>query len=266
MVAALEELRYEFETLRKRLLRVKRHHVNRAEDKDAIRQFVRRYFEVHRGNLLSRVGDDALRSLDGTLQEFLRCAQRRTEITRCRRLLRACQRDINQLESVGIASFGPEHTSGSAETERALIETLESICPSAAACYEQGLSDLQHTGRKSWRGTVVELREALREALDTLAPDEDVTNSKGFQLEAGAKRPTMRQKVRFVLAARQLSRAQTKPAEEAVDAVEDAVGRLARAAYDRASAGVHTTVGIEEAKRVKKWVTLVLEELLEVGR
>jgi hypothetical protein len=266
MVAGLEELRYEFETLRKRLLRVKRHHVNRTEDKDAVRQFVGQYFAIHRGSLVSRVGADALRSLDGTMQELLRCAQRRTAVTRYRQLLGACEKGINQLESVGIASFGPEHTSGSAEKERVLIETLERICASAAACYEQGLADLQHTGRKSWRGTVVEFREALRETLDTLAPDEDVTNSKGFQLEPGAKGPTMRQKVRFVLAARQLSRTQTKPAEEAVGAVEEAVGRLVRAVYDRASAGVHTTVGIEEARQVKEWVTLVLAELLEVGR
>jgi len=266
MVAGLEELRYELETLRKRLLRVKSRHVNRAEDKDAVRQFVRRYFEVHRGNLLSRVGDDALRSLDGTLQELLKCAQRRTAITRYRRLLGACERDINQLESVGIASLGPKHMSAFAEREQVLIDSLERICPSAAASYEQGLLDLQDTGRKSWRGTVVEFREALRETLDKLASDEDVRKSHGFQLEDGATRPTMRQKVRFVLGARRLSRTRTKPAEESVDAVEDTVGRLVRAVYDRASEGVHTTVGIEEAKRVKEWVTLVLAELLEVGR
>jgi hypothetical protein len=260
----LDKLRHDFAEVEQRLRRVKSRHVNRAEDREAVRQFVRRFFEAHRPRFSATLGSDVLQALDGAMQDLLRCAQRRTSVDRYKMLLRYLETAIQELERVAVASIGPKSVGISDRRERALVKTLHEINPSAGVCYAQGIRDLQDAERNSWRGTILEFREALREALDTLAPDEEVRSSPGFQLEPGRKRPTMRQKVRFVLEARGLSRSQTEPAEKTVDAVEDKVGQLVRAVYDRASGGVHTTVGIEEAKQVKEWVTLALAELLEV--
>jgi hypothetical protein len=54
----------------------------------------------------------------------------------------------------------------------------------------------------TFRGTASELREALRETLDHLAPDEDVMKAPGFKLERDRKAPTQKQKVRFILRSR----------------------------------------------------------------
>lgn len=139
------------------------------------------------------------------------------------------------------------------------------MCPAASDCYEQGLVDLRDASRKSWRGTIAEFREALRETLDALAPDEEVRKRPWCKPGPDATRSTMRQKVRFVLEARKLHRSQMDPAEEVVGQVEELFGRVVRSVYDRASTGLHTPVGISEANRIKEWVTIVLAELLEVG-
>ena len=64
--------------------------------------------------------------------------------------------------------------------EQIIVETLDDFLPSAAQSYRQGVQDL-YSGvpRFSYRGTACELREALQETLDYLAPDEDITNSHG---------------------------------------------------------------------------------------
>lgn len=80
------------------------------------------------------------------------------------------------------------------ETERAIYETLQRMLPAASTSYEQALRDISHGGRVSWRGTATELREVLREVIDHLAPDDQVVGSAGFQLEAGQKQSTQRQK------------------------------------------------------------------------
>nr|BAL56845.1 hypothetical protein HGMM_F43B07C29 [uncultured Acetothermia bacterium] len=265
MIAELDELRREFEALRSRLCNVTAHHVNRREDTEAVRQFVRQYFEKYQPRLVSTVGKDSLQSLDAAMQDLLRCAQRRTEIKKYKRLLKACAREINDLERAAVASLGSNSKSLFGERESMLVDTLKKVCPPAANSYEQGLLDLRDAGRKSWRGTIAEFREALRETLDSLAPDEEVKKCRWFKPEPNATGPTMRQKVRFVLEARKLHRSQTEPAEDVVERVEELFGKVLRSVYDRASSGVHTPIGIGEANRIKEWVTTVLAELLEVG-
>jgi hypothetical protein len=149
--------------------------------------------------------------------------------------------------------------------ERKIVSTLEEMKLSAAASsYKQGLCDLA-ASRFSWRGAVVEFREALRETLDALAPDEEVKKQPRFQLEAGADKPTMKQKALFVLRSRGRTKSQTKSAADAVMTVDEMTAALLRSVYERASYGVHNQVTREEAVRVKDYVTLVLGELLEIG-
>jgi hypothetical protein len=89
----------------------------------------------------------------------------------------------------------PEHT------EARILQTITTMLPSAGASYEQAMRDLHDGTRVSVRGTAVELREALREVLDDLAPDVEVAKAPGFKLEHGQTKPTMRQKAHFVFAA-----------------------------------------------------------------
>src|SRR4051812_31457708 len=79
------------------------------------------------------------------------------------------------------------------DMERGILATLSQMLPASGSSYEQVLRDLTQGSRVSWRGTAAELREVLREVIDTLAPDDKVMQQTGFQLEAGRTGPTQRQ-------------------------------------------------------------------------
>jgi hypothetical protein len=249
------------------LRRIKTRHVNRSSDKEAVRKIVRRYFAYHRVGIAAVLGnEDQLVSLDQAMQDLLRCTHRRTPTDQYRKVLALCRENLNQLEVEAVAPRTREGPAAFDRQEQSVLDTLRKVSPSAAICYEQGLIDLSNSGRLSWRGTILEFREALREVLDHLAPDREVMAVQGFQLEAGTKGPTMRQKTLFILKSRGSKGSQAEPAQKATQAVEEIVGRLVRSVYDRASTGVHTKVGIVEARQVKNWVTTVLLELLEVSK
>lgn len=145
-----------------------------------------------------------------------------------------------------------------------IVSSLKEICPSASAAYEQALLDLSAVSRLSWRGPATDLREAMRETLDVLAPDADVRAMPGFKLEGDAKRPTMKQKVRYVLKNRDVTSGAMAAPEKAVAGVEEIVGGLTRSVYDRSSVSTHTATDRSEVVRVLSWVRVVLCELLEV--
>ncbi len=149
--------------------------------------------------------------------------------------------------------------------ERSILETLAALLPATAASYEQALRDIAHGARTSWRGTALELREALRDVIDHLAPDEKVTGVSGFQFEEGQRRPTQKQKVRYVLRARRSSSAARAVAEASLETVEEAVAALARSTYQSGSASTHVGASSKEIRNLKRYVDALLAELLEVG-
>ncbi len=146
--------------------------------------------------------------------------------------------------------------------DRRIIDVLREMIPSAALSYEQAARDLQSTERLSWRGPATDLREALRETLDHLAPDADVTAQAGFRCDPGATGPTMKQKVRFVLRKRGVTSAATEAA--AVIAVDESVGTFVRSVYTRSSVSTHTPTLRREVIRVRDWVRTALRELLQI--
>lgn len=151
------------------------------------------------------------------------------------------------------------------ETERAILDTLAALLPPCAASYEQALRDIAQGGRASWRGTATELRETLREVMDHLAPDDKVSGAPGFELEKDQRRPTQRQKVRFILKARRSSSAAVAVAESSLNTVEEAVAALARSTYQSGSVSTHVGATGKEIKNLKRYVDALLAELLEVG-
>jgi hypothetical protein len=149
--------------------------------------------------------------------------------------------------------------------ERRIASTLEALLPSAANSYRQALEDLAVERRQSWRGPATDLRESLREVLDHLAPDADVSAQAGFKLEQNAHGPTMKQKVRFVLKSRGSPSVTALTTESAAVAVEEALGQFVRSVYTRSSASTHTPTERQEVVRIKELVEVVLSELLEIS-
>lgn len=147
------------------------------------------------------------------------------------------------------------------DTERGILATLEKMLPPTAQSYEQVLQDIASGKRASWRGTGSELREVLREVMDHLAPDADVMAAPNFKLDGELKRPTQKQKVRFILKARQRA---VGTAEAGVNSVEEGIAALVRSTYQRGSATTHSSTDATEVKRLKNYVDALLVELLEI--
>jgi len=267
VISCLDKIRKSLNTIDLRLKSIKASRVNSLQDRENIKQFVRNYFYDLRREIYNIVkNENELKSLDNSMQELLRYAQRRTSVNRYKFILGICRQELNRIESKVIQIVGSNYNNILDQKERIILETLRQIHPEAAICYEQGLNDLLDPNRKSWRGTIVEFREGLREILDYLAPDQEIMKSQEFKLETGLKHPSMRQKTLFILKSRGLRKSQSEPAEKAVQAIEEAIGSLVRSVYDKASSGVHNLSNKAEALRVMDWVTVVLAELLEVKR
>lgn len=150
----------------------------------------------------------------------------------------------------------------SAEDQK-IARTLEGLVPSAAFSFKQALIDLTDKKRASYRGPAVELREALRETLDHLAPDDEVVKMAGYKQEKGLNGPTMKQKVRFILRAR--GRKDETAPEQAVSAVEEIVGGFARSVYTMSNAGTHGVREREDVLRIRRYVTVVLHDILAIA-
>jgi hypothetical protein len=150
------------------------------------------------------------------------------------------------------------------DTEQKILSALTNRLPSAALSYRQALFDLSDAERVSFRGTAHELREAVREVLDQLAPDEKVLNSVGFKLERDRTKPTMKQKVRFIFRDRKRNPAESGPPEDAADAIAETIASMARSTYERGSMSAHTQRTKEEVLRVKRYVEAVLHDILGV--
>ena len=151
-------------------------------------------------------------------------------------------------------------------TERRILQTLDQLIPSAARSYKQALVDLGGSDRDSYRGVAHELREALRETLHHLAPDGEVMAERGFVLEAGQSRPTMKQRATFILRKRELSAEARQTPELATTMIEEISASLARSTYERGSRGAHGVGSAKEVRQMKMYVDAVLAELLEIHR
>lgn len=268
MIEIIRECQRIIRDLRGALSSVKTAHVNREDIKERVRGVVDGYFRTDRPILLATLRNEQLLiNLDALMQDLLRSTQGRTLTSRYKTTLKRILREWEQLELHSIPLFA-DMTGGQVpelnRVESQIVDTVEKLCPSAALCYRQALNDLNSASRISWRGTAAELREALREVLDTLAPDQEVQKSPGFKLEKDARGPTMKQKVAFVLKSRNKTEIARKTVEQATDVVEEKVGGFVRSVYNRSSVSVHTTREKDEVLSVKLFVDTVLVELLEI--
>jgi hypothetical protein len=233
---------------------------------DLVRNIVDFYFRESRAKILSGgVGLDAIEDLDGHMQKLLEATHKRTSTSVYINIAKDIGRELLRIEKIVIMSR-PKTDKGISigNVDRAIIDTLSKIVPSAALSYEQALLDLESRTRLSWRGPATDLREALRECLDHLAPDKAVEAQENFKREKDTSGPTMKQKVRFVLSSRKLSGNIVKTAEDTVDLIETSIASFVRSVYGRANISTHTPTKKFEVCRIRDLVRFSLCEILSI--
>jgi hypothetical protein len=257
--------------LQTRLHRGNSINVNDLAAKAEVIQLAQTYFQSFRPQLAKALGkNDFLTTHDSQWQELVRLAhgnnQRKTYFKNLHKLASELK-ELSVMSLSRVSERGQEGIGLSSLTpsEQQIIATLEALLPTAAASYRQGLLDLQEARRLSYRGTASEFREALRETLDHLAPDNAVMQQNGFSLEEGQKKPTMKQKSRFVMTSRERNKTQREVTEKSINVIETLAGEVVRATYDRASLATHLETTRGEVLRVKRYVDTVLFDLLEIS-
>jgi hypothetical protein len=260
-------------TVERAIGRVSAVNVNTSAVRDGAKALIQHYFRRARPDLNALgVSNGELELMDGAMQRLLQLANGRNPKRYYARALREIREATQRLELVREYRLGelraadpPDSSTIASGIESKILDTLSGLLPTAALSYEQALRDLAaSTGRISFRGTANELREALRETLDRLAPDEDVIAAPGFKLEKGQTKPTQKQKVRYILRSRELPETARKTPEAAVSLIEELTGSLARASYERSSISTHIASTENEVRQMKMYVDSVLAELLQV--
>lgn len=250
----------------KHLAKLKAASVTRGDLLTLARGIVDDYFTTLR-TPLQRAGfsDVELAPIDSSMHDLLESSHKRTGKSVYKRLVRDLRKAVIAAEGRVLASAGSRRAGAAGDsTDRRIIVILQGLLPTAALAYEQALLDMAAGGRLSWRGPATDLREALRETLDHLAPDGAVTKQPGFKLEPNTSGPTMKQKVRYVLRQRGQQRAAIESSEAAVDSIESTLGAFVRSVYTRSSVSTHTATGRDEVIRVRDFVRVALCELLEI--
>ncbi|MBI3582632.1 MAG: hypothetical protein HY096_01610 [Nitrospinae bacterium] len=262
----LLELQKNLQAFERTLQNIRSQHLNTQKLKDDIRVIIQYYFKNVRPTYLSSRRPEAeLSEADAFMQDLLRCAQKRTLVSAYKRLIKSINKMFSELEVKSLPFHLNKQKNISDDTRfSAILDTLKKFHPSAALSYEQAMIDLNGNDRKSWRGTAVEFRESLREVLDILAPDQDVKTQPGFKLEPNVKGPTMKQKTVFILKAREASNNQIKPLTDAVNVIEELIGKFIRSVYERSSIATHTHTSKEEVLKTREYVSLALIDLLEI--
>jgi hypothetical protein len=233
------------------------------------KSLVQAYFAEYRTAALSAgLAEGSLSALDAEMQQLLTHAQKCTVKVKYGATLKRIRTTLDEFEidMIRLAAVRPRDGAAPEARDGAILETLAKVCPSAAASYRQGLCDLRSHERLSWRGTATEFREALREVLDLLAPDDAVTSQPGFKAERDMSGPTMKQKTAFILKSRQVGSAGIDTAVRGVEVIEQKTGAFVRSVYTRASSSTHGHASRQEVGSIRDHVALILAELLEVPR
>ena len=265
MPQCLRDLIADVEGVRGQVSKGKSIQVSSRKQRKVLQQLVDCYFRDVRPSILSNApSPDFAEAVDIQMQDLLVCSHKRTKRSLLKKKLSSVKKKLIQLETYSVVLVGRGSSTTVHSVDERIIEILQRLVPSAALSYEQTFIDLDGPDRKSWRGPAADLREALRETLDHLAPDTDVTSQPGFKLEPDAKGPTMKQKTRFILLNRGLSKTLSETPEKAVDSIETAIGSFVRSVYRRSSVSTHTPTDRNEVLRVRDWVRIVLCELLEI--
>lgn len=259
-----------FNSLKLDISKSKSIHINEKKIKNKVIDFGKMYFREIQP-LLNEISlhRQLIEALDSKIQDLIKYTSTRTKISEYKNTNKELSQllmDVSlQIEiSIGQYIKNLKKTNLNSEIEKNIINTLYQLVPSAALSYQQALQDLQTEGRISFRGTANELREALREILNHLAPDDKVIKQHGFVFEKGLSKPTMRQKVLFILNARKLPDSIIKVPETSIRLIDQYTATLARALYDRSSISSHISTSKNEIMTIKRYVDSLLCEILSI--
>jgi len=236
-----------------------------ANAKKQFQDIVDVYFRTVRPALMrGGISNTEVAGLDYQMQELLGASHKSSTGNTYSKCLKEAASATVTLERLCLTRISASNLADINSTDASIIATLKAFLSSAANSYEQAIIDLRQTSRLSWRGPATDMREALRETLDYLAPDNEVEKQPGFRLEKDTKGPTMKQKVRFVLTKRNLSGVATATTESAVVTIEDLLGAFVRSIYTRSNVSTHTQTLKAEVLRIRDLVRVALCELLEI--
>jgi hypothetical protein len=240
--------------------------VRSAPLRDEVRALAQTFFRQLRLGLIGAGLDEEVQVLSQAFETLIRlseAASTKPKYLKAFKTLREISPEvITRLEKDRGQSLRPELTI-TAEDEK-IINTLQGLVPAASLSYQQAIADLADDNRVSFRGPALELREALRETLDYLAPDKDVEASPGYKLEPDRKGPTMKQKVRFIRSARGQSKSSGAVPEQTATTIDELVGSLTRSVYDMSSVATHVAKERKAVVRIKLYVVAILHEILEI--
>jgi len=233
------------------------------------KDFINQYFNDTRPVFHSNgLDNESLGGLDNWMQQLLTLTQKSSLKSKYNHTVKSIDQELNGVEIALVTATTEPQTLSTIKLdgkEQRIATTLEGLVKSARLSYEQACLDLRDDTRCSYRGAAAELREALREVLDYLAPDKKVISQENFKLEKDHNEPTMKQKVQYILKSRGKNKSQTESPGNAVDLVEERVGALARSVYNRSSVSTHISTSKQEVRQIKAYVDVVLGELLEIA-
>jgi len=263
-----DELRGSVDELQRAVARSNATHINTKALKDEAKGLVQRYFRFVRPELQSiGISDPDLFVMDTEMQALLGLANSRNRKSSYASALRNIRTQCDLLGGLRELQLGQTRSRvalGHSKVETQICDTLGQLAPAAGLSYQQAIRDLQDKERLSFRGTANELREAMRETLDHLAPDSDVERADGFKLEKGRTKPTQKQKVHHILRLRGLSRTARKAPESTASLVDELTASVTRASFDRGNLSAHIASSGKEVRQLKMYVDSVLAELLEI--
>lgn len=246
--------------------------INSKAVKDKVKHLVEFYFRSARPNIIQiGIGDTELVDIDNAVQELNRLRQGNNRKKGYSDILRKLKKQTPQISIMKHLELGRQINVGVSATslQAKIITTLKQISPPASDCFEQAISDLHDEYRKSYRGTAADLREALRETIDYLAPNDNVVKSTGFKFEKdqlGKNRttPTMRQKVQFILKSRGRSSNEQTTAIETMRQIEISPDALARSIYNQGSSATHMQPERRAVNSILRYTEVLLADLLEL--
>jgi len=263
----LHEFIKRIEGVKKKLNKITSTQLQSATIKSEIRGIVEDYFNEVRPTIIqnSEVNSE-IGMIDESSQSLLELCHKNGSVKTYTTLLNKVRGALITTDSKLISREKPIaiKSPNVNQIDTQIIDTLQRIIPSAALSYKQAIEDLSSISRYSWRGPATDLRESLRETLDHLAPDQDVRSMTGYVQNKDTNGPTMKQKVRFILTKRGISKTQSEPAENASDTVESIVGTFVRSVYSRSNVSTHTPTDKTEVIRIRDFVRVVFCELLEI--
>jgi hypothetical protein len=241
--------------------------VNSQQLRSETRSVAQLYFRGVRHVLLELLLNDFAEQLSMHFEALIVLAEGRNATSSYKRHIRGIRRLIPKVTSqIEIQGAGPANAMSSTENDNKVLDTLRDLVPSAACSYEQAIADVTNPRRVSFRGPAHELREALREVLDRFASIEDMENA-GVKREKNARGDeiyTMKQKVRFIFKNRERNTTESAVPETAVNMVEEVIASMTRSTYDRGSLSAHQERGRKSCEQLKRYVDVVLHDLLEL--